>query len=48
VVCHVKPDITPAEWFSIMSDAGQRLAWIEDGIGFGKAFLQARNNDPAE
>jgi predicted acylesterase/phospholipase RssA len=39
VVCHVKPDITPAEWFSIMSDAGQRLAWIEDGISFGKAFI---------
>ena len=39
VVCHVKPDVTPAEWFSIMSDAGQRLAWIEDGITFGKQFL---------
>jgi hypothetical protein len=41
VVCHVKPDITPAEWFSIMADADQRLAWIEDGIAFGKAFLNA-------
>jgi predicted acylesterase/phospholipase RssA len=40
VVCHVKP-VTPAEWFSIMSDAGQRLAWIEDGIAFGKEFLSA-------
>lgn len=39
VVCHVKPDVTPAEWFSIMSDAGQRLEWIEDGITFGKQFL---------
>lgn len=39
VVCHVKSDITPAEWFSIMSDAGQRLAWIEDGVAFGRAFL---------
>lgn len=39
VVCHVKPGATPAEWFSIMSDAGQRLAWIEDGITFGKEFL---------
>lgn len=39
VVCHVKPDITPAEWFSILSDAGQRLAWIADGVAFGKAFL---------
>jgi predicted acylesterase/phospholipase RssA len=48
VVCHVKPNITPAEWFSIMSDAGQRLAWIEDGVGFGKAFIQAQKNDPAE
>jgi predicted acylesterase/phospholipase RssA len=46
VACHVKPGITPAEWFSIMSDAGQRLAWIEDGVGFGKAFLQAQKNDP--
>ena len=39
VVCHVKSDITLAEWFSIMSDVGQRLAWIEDGVAFGKAFL---------
>ena len=39
VVCHVKSDITPAEWFSIMSDSGQRLAWIEDGVSFGQAFL---------
>lgn len=39
VVCHEKPGITPAEWFSIMSDADQRLAWIEDGIAFGKEFL---------
>ena len=39
VVCHVKPDITPAEWFSIMSDASQRLAWINDGIAFAKKFL---------
>ena len=39
VVCHVKPDITPAEWFSIMSDASQRLAWINDGVAFGKEFL---------
>lgn len=39
VVCRVKPDITPAEWLSIMSDAGQRLAWIEDGIAFATAFL---------
>ena len=39
VVCRVKPDITPAEWLSIMSDAGQRLAWIEDGIAFAKSFL---------
>ena len=39
VMCHVKPDITPAEWLSIMSDAGQRLAWIEDGVAFAKAFL---------
>jgi hypothetical protein len=38
VVCHVKPGATPAEWFSIMSDAGQRLAWIEDGITIGKEF----------
>lgn len=44
VTCHVKPGITPAEWFSIMSDAGQRLAWIADGIAFATAFL----NDAAE
>ena len=43
VACHVKPDITPAEWFSIMSDASQRLAWIEDGIAFAKAFLNDAN-----
>jgi len=43
VVCHVKPDITPAEWFSILSDASQRLAWIEDGIAFGKAFLHTQH-----
>jgi hypothetical protein len=45
VVCHVKPDITPAEWLSIMSDAGQRLAWIEDGIAFANAFLECCSND---
>ena len=39
VTCHVKPGITPAEWFSIMSDAGQRLAWIADGVAFATAFL---------
>jgi len=39
VMCHVKPDITPAEWFSIMSDSGQRLAWINDGIAFAKEFI---------
>ena len=44
VICHVKPDITPAEWFNIMSDASQRLAWIDDGIAFGKAFLNTRPN----
>jgi hypothetical protein len=44
VTCHVKPGITPAEWFSIMSDAGQRLAWIADGIAFATAFL----NDAAD
>jgi len=44
VTCHVKPGITPAEWFSIMSDAGQRLAWIADGVAFATAFL----NDAAE
>jgi predicted acylesterase/phospholipase RssA len=43
VACHVKPNITPAEWFSIMSDANQRLAWIEDGIAFAKAFLNDAN-----
>jgi predicted acylesterase/phospholipase RssA len=43
VVCRVKPDITPAEWLSIMSDAGQRLAWIEDGIAFATAFLTDEN-----
>jgi predicted acylesterase/phospholipase RssA len=43
VVCRVKPDITPAEWLSIMSDAGQRLAWIEDGIEFATAFLTDEN-----
>jgi hypothetical protein len=42
VTCHVKPDITPAEWFSIMSDSGQRLAWINDGIAFAKEFLAAK------
>ena len=47
VVCHVKPDITPAEWLSIMSDASQRLAWIEDGIAFAKAFLES-NAKPTE
>jgi len=44
VVCHVKPDITPAEWFSILSDASQRLAWINDGIAFGKEFLAAKTS----
>ena len=39
VMCRVKPDITPAEWLSIMSDPAQRLAWIEDGVSFGKEFL---------
>ena len=39
VVCHVKPGITPAEWFSIMSDAAQRLAWIENGVAFAQQFL---------
>jgi predicted acylesterase/phospholipase RssA len=53
VVCNVKPNITPTEWFNILSDASQRLAWIEDGIAFGKAFLdthaQTPNpNDPEE
>jgi predicted acylesterase/phospholipase RssA len=41
VVCHVKPNISPAEWLSIMSDASQRLAWIEDGIGSAKAFMES-------
>lgn len=40
VICNVKPDITPAEWLSIMSDAEQRLAWIDDGIACGKEFLK--------
>ena len=50
VVCHVKPDISPAEWLSIMSDASQRLAWIEDGIAFAKAFVEsnAKPTDPEE
>ena len=39
VTCHVKSGITPAEWFSIMSDAGQRLAWIAEGVAFATAFL---------
>jgi predicted acylesterase/phospholipase RssA len=39
VVCHVKPGVTPAEWFSILSDADQRLAWIEDGVAFAREFL---------
>lgn len=43
VICSVKPNITPAEWFNILSDATQRLAWIEDGITFGKAFLDNHN-----
>jgi hypothetical protein len=43
VLCRVKPDITPAEWLSIMSDSVQRLAWIEDGISFGKEFLDNQN-----
>jgi predicted acylesterase/phospholipase RssA len=41
VVCHVKPNISPAEWLSIMSDASQRLAWIEDGIVAAKAFMES-------
>jgi len=45
VICNVKPDVTPAEWFSIMSDADQRLAWIEDGIAFGKEFLNRIESD---
>lgn len=48
VVCHVKPDVTPAEWFSIMSDTSQRLAWIEDGIAFGKEFLDRIRNKENE
>ena len=50
VVCRVKPGITPAEWFSILSDAGQRLAWIEDGVTFAKEFLinqHVNNPDPS-
>ena len=39
VLCHVKPDITPAEWLSIMSDSSQRLAWIQDGITYAKDFI---------
>jgi len=39
VLCNVKPDITPAEWLSIMSDAAQRLAWINDGVTYAKEFL---------
>jgi hypothetical protein len=49
VVCHVKPGVTPAEWFSIMSDAGQRLAWIDAGIAFGQQAIKAARaakNDP--
>ena len=49
VVCHVKPGVTPAEWFSIMSDAGQRLAWIDAGIAFGQQAIikaaRAAKND---
>ena len=51
VVCNVKPDITPAEWLSIMSDADQRLAWINDGIACGKEFLDRTtllNPDPTQ
>ena len=48
VVCCVYPGVTPAEWFSIMSDAGQRLAWIEDGITFGKEFLGKMKNATTE
>lgn len=43
VMCRVKPGITPAEWLSIMSDSAQRLAWIEDGVSFGKEFLATQN-----
>jgi predicted acylesterase/phospholipase RssA len=46
VVCHVKPGVTPAEWFSIMSDAGQRLAWIDAGIAFGQQAIKADKDDP--
>lgn len=46
VVCHVKPGVTPAEWFSIMSDASQRLAWIEAGIGFGQKTIKAAEAPP--
>jgi hypothetical protein len=46
VVCHVKPGITPAEWFSIMSDADQRLAWISDGVAFANQFLDDRATNP--
>jgi len=46
VVCHVKPGVTPAEWFSIMSDASQRLAWIEAGIGFGQQTIKAAEAPP--
>ena len=45
VVCHVKPGITPAEWFSIMSDADQRLAWISDGVAFANQFLAERTDN---
>ena len=45
VVCHVKPGITPAEWFSIMSDADQRLAWIADGVAFANQFLAERTDN---
>jgi len=45
VVCHVKPGVTPAEWFSIMSDAGQRLAWIADGVAFANQFLAERTDN---
>jgi hypothetical protein len=42
----VKPGITPAEWFSIMSDADQRLAWIADGVAFANQFLDGRATNP--
>ena len=53
VICNVKPDITPAEWLSIMSDAAQRLAWINDGITYAKEFLDkltmsSQNANPIE